>query len=248
MYDLKKIRPGTNRVLINLVPMNDKVKLTDGTILELDTTFEPSDHVSVCGSVIAVPEKLLFNKKDPDTMFWKTEMELRVGDTVYFDYHVAMMALGRAADHSVQYASETYFVQDGQTYIFIPYQDIFCVVRETDGKKEVIPVNGYVLVKPVLKEYEELDGIEKVFVPYHLRLAQVQNTGVVLFKGKGNTDFLSDKVCDVDGFEVGDTIVYKQNKIRKLEYDLHATLPKGIVTVQRSDIYAVIKNKDNGDA
>lgn len=237
MEKLSTIKPLYNKVLIALVPMNDEVTLAGGMKIFLDTTFEPSDHVSVCGTVIQTPQKLLFSRRNPESMFWKTEIEILPGDTAYFDYHAVLMALGRKADKSILYPSELYFVEEDQLYVFLSYQDIFCVARQVDGETQIIPVNGYVIIQPTIEMIKEPDGI---IVPYHLRRSQQQNKGVVLYIGKPNSEFLSPNIFDVDGYEVGDTVMYKQIKIRKLEYDLHATLPKGIIVVQRSDIDAVI--------
>ena len=219
-------------VLVELVAMNDKVTF-QGMEFSIDTSFEPSDHVAVCGTVISTPEQLLFQRGNPESMFWKTDMEILPGDTAYFDYHSAMMALGGMADKSIQFPNEKYFVAEKRLFVMIPYQDIFCVIR---FEKEVIPINGYVLVKPILKE-NDTGGLP---LPFHLRLSQEQNKGVVLFVGKPNKEYLSDKVCDVTGFDVHDIIHYRQTRIRRLEYDLHATLPKGIIVIQSSDIMATV--------
>jgi len=51
--DIHEITPGINRVLIQLHPHNDKVKFLDG-YLQLDTTYEPQDHISVIGKIISI--------------------------------------------------------------------------------------------------------------------------------------------------------------------------------------------------
>lgn len=222
-----------NNVLIRLVPMNDTIELEGGQKLYLDTSFEPQDHVSVCGTIVKLPEKLNYRKGTIGGMRWKTKIEAEVGDLAYFDYHSALMALGRHAGESIQYADENWWIYHGDTYILINYADIFAVSRVIHDLQHVYPINGYAIIQP---DKEEINS--NLEIPYHLRVKASQTRGKILYLGTPNEEYQDKRKHDAIDVKEGDTVVFKPAYVRRIEYDLHATLPKGVIVIQRNQILA----------
>jgi hypothetical protein len=100
--------------------------------------------------------------------------------------------------------------------VFVPYHELFCRLDP------IVPLNGWVI-------YEGIT-IKHTFGEYTKEALSV-NTGKVKYIGKPNVEYW-DGAKDVDGFDVGDTIVFKKGMYRKLENDLHATLDKNLYLVQ----------------
>ena len=118
--------------------LNNDITIGDIKLI-IDHTFEPQDHVSVRGIVKVLPDKLFFGKNDSRSMAWKTDVEVKVGDTVWMDYHAVLLALGKSFDKA-QEGDDPLYDEDG---IFIKYQDLFMAQRGD----EFIMLNGYVLIE-----------------------------------------------------------------------------------------------------
>jgi hypothetical protein len=84
--------------------------------------------------VVALPEKL-----NEQSGFWKTTMDLRIGDRIIAQYHQTLNA-------------KTIHDDDGNEYRLLLYYGIIAAIRGTD----IIPVNGYFLFTPVYKEYKTM--------------------------------------------------------------------------------------------
>jgi len=109
---------------------NDQIEIQGGKVLYLDTSYNPAHHVSIKGIVEAVPGLLTPSHYANATL----EMELEVGDEVYFHY------LTIAPDNLVWH--------EGKEYYQVEYFNIFAYKR--DG---VLHMNaGWVFVEPVQKE------------------------------------------------------------------------------------------------
>ena len=117
-------------------PLNNFVLLGNPTSTEkigglfIDTTYKPEDHVEIINEVIAVPERLKFNE-------WETEMQLKVGDKVWVNY------LSIIKGERVQVG--------GEVYVLVPYEKIILTKRGDD----LVMLNGYVLIEPVLEETQQ---------------------------------------------------------------------------------------------
>lgn len=234
--DLSQIKPGINRVLIQLHPHNNKIKFLDG-FLDLDTSFEIQDHVSVIGKIIGIgalkPVDVSVNSDV--RLDWDPIQVLRDGDIVYMDFHAVLMALGqRGMSELIQGGVDTFFVQDGHMFVFIPYNSILLSVR--DGKF-VLP-NGYVLVEQVMQRPET-----GLILPGYLENKPMTTKCKVVAAGVANTRYIDEKVCDVhEPLDPGDMIYVKDGSMIKLENDLHAVLPNTFHVVQRRWVLGVEKS------
>jgi len=93
----------------------------------------PGSHVAdlavITGEVVAVCDNIYFDREDVnDSMLWHTEIEVKVGDKVWFDYLESLNC--------------TEILVDDDCYRVLPYQYLWVAKR---GDK-IIPLNGYCLV------------------------------------------------------------------------------------------------------
>lgn len=227
--EINKIKPGINRVLVKISKDCDTILLKNGTKLQLDTTYNPEQHVAVSGEIIAPPVRLHYDKKDSSGMDWKTKIEVKSGDKVYFSYHAALMALGTRADPGQEYCDPLWIDQDDKLYIFIKYEDLYIVIRD---RKE-IPLNGYVIVERVKDCYS---GTLKVESKFSDKSAIVRTVGSI------NQEYRTEEIDAID-ISHGDLIFYKPDHILRIEDDLHKTLNINTFIVQRRYILARLKRR-----
>lgn len=126
----------SNKVLVQIAERNIEKKTESGVILiaPTDTDWNPAIHSDRHGVVYAVPPSLRFDRT-PYGMSWETEMELAVGDEVWFDFMDSENCVVLDCD-------------DGNDYKLIEYENIYVARREG----EIIPLNGYCLFSDYIIE------------------------------------------------------------------------------------------------
>jgi hypothetical protein len=172
-----------------------------------------ADMTEVHGTVVMCPERLFYEKNDPHSMTWKTEMMLRVGDEVWFNFISSSHATG--------------FIIEGDYYLFIPYGDCFVAKRG----EEVICLNGYVLLEEVEKEavsflyLSEASGIDT-------------KRGKVRYVGEPNAEYRLDSLSDEIDITEGDIVQIKAGftpyRLERQEY--FADFGEMLRVVQRRNI------------
>lgn len=126
--------------------LEDKIQ-HGSLILDFDPSYKPEWNSILHGEVFSVPEKNDFRIQD----------KLQVGDKVYFHY--------------LEADEENMLEEDGNNYLKIAMNNIFCYVR--DGK--IIPYGGYVLSKSI---YD--DDVEQVEVDGAIIPAKLSKSGLVV--------------------------------------------------------------------
>jgi len=232
------IHPGTNRVLVKIPRGNTTIELC-GMKLDIDISFDPGRHVDVYGEVAAVPDGLHY-KKIRNSLFRGSmthkvqNMELEVGDKIYFLYFAAIMALGYMADFTKMpyHEDNAYFICKDEVYILIPYESIFVAVRG----EQIIPLNGYALVEPIMFNEYDVDFIKN--------MREHENVGIVRYIGNHNLEYNEKRMKDAVDIKPGDTILFRRFNNQCLENDLHQSFPhKGhLFKMQRRFICAKIIN------
>lgn len=223
--NLEQIKPLNNQVLIRPLKDNDQYLCKDGkTKLYVDTTYHPEYHTCVIGEVISTPVNLIYNKKNQETMEWKTEIEIQKGDIVYYDIYWAVNSLTTMNPRWVE--------QDGKKYIFIPYQDLILAKRNN----EIIMLNGYCLVEPIDKDFNT-----NIIIPDMMK-GHDEIRGKVAKIGSCNTEYINKIYSDDKNVKEGDFIIMDKCCDIEVEYDLHRTLDKKYWRVQRRNMICVIKN------
>lgn len=93
------------------------------------------DMVNFSGTVVDMCESLEYNKLYKNTLFWDTDNELEIGDTVWYNplCNQELNKMGRG------------FEKDGELYMFVHYHDIFIATRNSN----VVCTNGWILGEPI---------------------------------------------------------------------------------------------------
>lgn len=196
------------------------------------TLLNVAQHTVTDGVIVGISDHIHYND-DPvfkgyrGQLKFDVDMEVKIGDIVIFHY---MESLNSQRDG--RYI-------DGM--MLIEYSSIFCVIRG----KEVIPVNGYLLVEPLEEKSSEILWING---------RPSETKGIVRYAGTPVRRYLDDKdasdsvpVIWRDGElkiemkfpEVGDTVVFKDCHAVKLQYPLHALLNKDLYQMQRRSVTCI---------
>lgn len=171
-----KYKATGNNVLIE-IDLN--VEITKG--LMLDMSFNP-ELVPTVGKVISVTDSLV-NKRDVDGLIdqdhhieWECDIDLKEGDTVVFDYLMAIKNLGfKLQDIKNEYDDwGRWVIIDGKLNIFMNYDNLYMRIR--DG--EFTTLNGYVIIKPEKEKSLFIKANE-----FNLR------KGICKFTGKANKSY-----------------------------------------------------------
>lgn len=204
-----------NHVLLELTHSSEGAKTQSGIIIGFltDDQFAGEDgHVDghaadlaeVYGKVYKLPQRLYFNPEDESGMPWECDMDLQIGDLVWFNVIESKNAVALECE--------------GKFYLFIPYQDCYVARRHhpavplntdfayiyeggIDPWDEVIGINGYVLLEPVHKKtLSPLDVISK---------DQIDPTkGIVRYFGKPNKRYLRPEYTDIVDLKEGDLVQF----------------------------------------
>lgn len=183
-----KLAPNSNFVLVR-VKSNDGRKTDGGIIIAFNDEVQYSegsgshmaDMAEVHGTVVLCPDKLYYNPEDPYSMSWLTDMAIKVGDEVWFNFIASTHCSG--------------FIIDGELYLFILYADLFIAKRGD----EVIPLNGYVFLTEVKKEttsFLYIAGEDKVDM----------RRGVVRYVGEPNREYRISSFSDGIDITEGDKV------------------------------------------
>lgn len=207
--------------------------------LYISSFYHPEAHVNITGLVRAVPEKLLFFKKEIDeiknefggtqncpidrveeireltmrSVQFDVSMELKENDFIYFHYNVHAAA-----------ERDGLILREGKNLlILIPYDMIFLAIRN----EKIIPVNGWVLIEPI-KEEGSLMLIER---------RPSQTKGVISHMGSPVRNYLAyPDETDDDFFKTGDTVLFRKNRSIPVEWSIHKSLDKKYQKLQRKDL------------
>lgn len=218
-----------NKVLVRLTRKEDEILLDGGQTLFIDPAFNREMHTPTIGEVVNFCPDLDFG-----LMPWKTTCEIKLKDTVVFNYLASTDAL-------VHDTSQAFMDEKKHLYIIINYQDLFASHR----KKQIIPLNGYVLCKPVNDEQKK----SKIIFPEIKKSDKIAEIAVLgtrieeYYDGEGN---VRPELYDPMWVgKPGDKVVISRNCNLNVEYDLHQTLmgrKQALYYVRRCYIRANISN------
>lgn len=128
-----------NKVLIEVEGwIYDTIETKSGFKFWVDNTDQVSQHVVRHGKVMKVPSRLIYWTDNKNGMMWMTEIEICVGDMVWF---YAMTSFD---------AEKLSF--KGRKFILLNYEDLYVAKRNN----EVICLNGNVLLQPQYKTLKAL--------------------------------------------------------------------------------------------
>jgi hypothetical protein len=208
-----------NQVVIKASRHDHELILTDGNKLFLDNSYKKGHHMVRTGTVTHVPKHLHFEYFDLLSMEYDTDMEVKVGDELIFHH----LAIDFAKKDNYHLAPDHYPIR---------YDSIFVAIRNG----QVIPVNGNVIVEPMVEAISPVFSQTKTSV--HHGVVKYLGTPVRGYFMTPDGTF-TDKGIDIN---VGDHVVYSKADCVPLEFKLHQTLDKGVILyrMRRKDIIATL--------
>jgi len=205
-----------NAVLVEMIHTSEGIKSKGGVILGVctdeeyddETTSHVADLAEVWARVYKLPDKLYYNK-DGTGMPWDCDMELEIGDLVWFN--------------AMESKNAVEIVCEDKLYKLLPYSDIYVAKRiihlshgiEFDIKtqlptnvdyydQKVIMLNGYVLLEPLYLENKSFLAVDKQ--------DDVDPTkGVIRFMGQPNREYIRSEYTDFLNLNVGDEVLLSPN-------------------------------------
>lgn len=134
-----------NKVLVEVEDfVYENIKTESGFQLTIDPSYEVPQYAVRHGKVALLPDRLITWEEDSKAMTWKTDIEVRIGDVVWF---YGMMGQ----------ASEKVSFQ-GRKFMIVSYEDLY-VAKRGD---EVICLNGNVLLEPIYRHVEALSYTQTI--------------------------------------------------------------------------------------
>lgn len=185
--------------------------------IDIKTDYEVAYWTPRTGVIVQTPETLLYGN-EPDYMLHKTDIELKAGQRIWFEYFDCLMALGNMINPGAPDFRRWY--KDGDdVFVLIRYDSI--VIAEGDGG--YYTVNGYVVMKPVIKKYTGKLIIED----------QEDLECEVVCCGTPVKEYLDGAVGG--SVSIGDRVVIRNFKL-KLENDIINLFGKGCIYLQDRNI------------
>jgi len=214
-----------NNVIVEMEHPNEEKKTKSGVIVGFNRDVNYAEgnenHVAdvadVCGIVVKVPEKYYFSAKEQKSPSWRTNIEVEVGDKVWFSPFASVNC-------------EELVVED-KVYKIIAYEDLFVAKRGED----VVCLNGNVILEPVHKEsLGSLDVLSEQEID--------QTRGRVKFVGSSNLEYCDHTYADFQDLQVGDLVLLDkrikpiplERKVYNACFDddnLYYTIPRRFITM-----------------
>jgi len=202
----------------------------------------PADITQVVGTVVKVPDRLWFDVNAQDGMLWDTDMELLVGDIVWFN-------VIESANANEVHINTSSGINGGKIIRIIPYQDVYVAKRlmqypmirdkyigGIDDYTKVVCLNGYCLLEQV-----EMPRLSK----YDITPKGIfEDRGVVKYLGTPNRRYQGDKYSDDIDVKVGDAVFlrpgYRPFPLERVKYNSTFDGGKQYWCVQRRRIIFAI--------
>lgn len=146
-----------NNVLVKLPSAYSKMLHNEVKIgsFDVNTSYELAMHTPRYGELVCNPERLYFGIGG---MSWETSIQTQVGDTVWFNYLICLMALGRLANPVSKSDEENYVICGDDIYVILPYEGLVVAKRG----EQVICLNGYVMGIQIKEEQSDILKMDKV--------------------------------------------------------------------------------------
>jgi co-chaperonin GroES (HSP10) len=225
--EFDRLKPIGNNVIIECVIPKEEVR-SSGLIIVKDPEFfvakdkdgieatDQSAHLDRYGIVKKTPESLNCKKMD-----WETDMELKYGDIVWFDFHSGLHC------PIIQVEDKEYRIMEYQNLIvakrFVPVIEIDCVVS----------LNGYCL-------FEEISNLPKtkLILPFEHIDKQV---GITRYAGNKNKSYRNKKKYDDMDIQINDKVIFRNQVNNLLENDMHRIFSDVPLRYQqRTDILRIL--------
>jgi co-chaperonin GroES (HSP10) len=255
--EFDRLKPINNNVIIEIVHRNEDDKTKSGLILVTDYNsiyandipsaekHDCSQHLDRWGVVTKVPERLYFNDFKPKfrnqynpkswMMDWETDIEIKLGDQVWADYHSLL--------HSVILK-----VDDGKQYWVVNYQNLIVAKRKIGRRPvledytltiyETIPLNGHCLFTRIN------EGLKSKFIILEEKINKDQ--GIVKYTGSKNKNYAyRENRHKFDDIEINkdDKVLFRWDVETLLEDKQHRFFEdEDLRYAQRCDVAGILNN------
>lgn len=246
--EFDNLKPISNNVIIECVIPKEEIR-PSGLIIPKDVDFfiangiegansvDTSAHLDRYGVVAKVPDKI-YCETEKDSLWkvpWETELELQVGDMVWFDYY-----RGKECQF-IQVEEKTYRIVNYR-FLIVAKRKLYDVTLTTypPQNKEVyinIPLNGYCLFEQVF----ETPNSQLIF-----NKQQNKKQGIVKYTGSRNKKYYRaskkrpEKFDDIE-IKVGDRVVFRNETECLLENENHYKFDNIPLRYnQRADVLGII--------
>lgn len=192
--DISNVKMVNNSVLVEVESfLYDKIKTDSGLEIFADNSYQISHYAVRSGVVVKQVEKLTFWDEDKNSgLSWKTKLQTAIGDLVWM--------LGMAS-----YSGEK-LLSKGRKYVIVSYSDLYIAKRGD----EIIPLNGNVLLSPILRVSKALSFEKKYICP---------DWAIVAYKGENNTEYEFDYRADDENIKQGQKVCISGLIPRRLEIE-----------------------------
>jgi len=236
--DVSTIKAKRNHILVKpFLKSTDTIDIL-GIDIWIDKTYEKEKHAATTGSVVSVCDDLYFSMVRESGMAEKscrfdTTVEVETGDKIYFHY---------LSVQSARKEGKLFKAKDGEYYMFLKYDESFCVKRGDS----IIMTNGWILLEPIVAS-------EKFMSKYvHIPDMQNQKESIKFAKVAHVGNKIKNYLEDSDAYDFdeeinpGDIIAYDRHSNIPLQYSLHSDIEgsQNFLRMQRNDICAVVTDSE----
>ena len=150
-----------------------------------------ADHAPRYGEVVNICDELYFNKElygtssTPATLEWDTDIEVKVGDNVFFSY-----LYGAGGEH-ILYNDELYYL--------LSYDAVYAIKEEDHP----VPINGFILFEAISEGLKS----DNIILPDFLNKDKI-GVGLVRYLSKPNRDYVYEKAADSIDVQEGDVCAF----------------------------------------
>lgn len=216
LKDISNLKPQSNYVVCKRLYDNIH-DTTNGGVIKATDIYNRDQYIVQNSErvfeIVSIPDKL-----EEQIGFWKTDIEIKVGDIAFVQYHESLNA--------------KVIKTEDEEYRFILYYGIIAVKRED----KIIPINGYTLFTRVPIEFQT-----QLIIPDKAKIPDPRY-GIIEYISKPNKYHIKDKKQDSEkgvDISVGDKVIFIEPIERSapiLEYPLHRKLDKEYYYCQRHRI------------
>lgn len=231
-----------NKVLV----LPDGHFTSDGEF-EIFDSFEPAKHWNIMGTVLAIPNRLVYNgdvvnnyRKNKNSIV-QAHIQEMVRQSLEYDVKHHRLLIGdqvifRYIVHNSAIEDEEFidFYKMGKA-LLIDYDQLYMRIRD-DSR---ILLNGWILVEPIDYTQDELISRGKG-AELWVKDKRKEGMGIVREIGWANSGYIMGEE-DIEDIKVGDTILFRHSNNVSIEWSYHKVLNEGkyaFYRMQRKDILA----------
>lgn len=207
--------PINNRVIVR-IDYDPTEQRSEMGIIMGSSWWEETEHVIRFGEIVSVCGELFEREVYGFGVEWTTDIEVEIGDTVYFTKMEAYNC--------------PFFTKDEKVYCIMDYSELILRIRGD----EYYPLNGYVICKKVEEQ------AQSSIINTDVTKKQNKNKGIIKWAGKPIESYFPKKsnIIESDDINEGDSVLFSLAGFTSLEDKRYAKLDIDLGYIQRRWIVA----------